>query len=493
MQVEPVLERDQQEPERKLADEQPAAPEIPERYRQVLDLIKQGKRGIAEKQARTMLAETPEDGDTMALLASIVVERGEFDEAERLLKRALQITPMEPTPWLNLGRLFQQRRRWGDALTHYEAAVRVFPDHPAIAATYGQLLQRANRFAEAEAQYRRTLEADPRPIHHVSLGMVLLRQERVEEAVEAFQTAIAGNPNLSAAWGNLGNAEQKRGNIEAAAAAYEKAVALNPQDSMSYVSLGLAQLRLGQARQATEIFERTLARMGPERRAAAWLPFARAQEFGEMPAGYRAEIGNLVSRVALTPPEGFDGIKALNAALAAALREDPTVVWEPQGKATRKGGQTGLLLDNPREPFIAFEKTLRRAIDAHFDSIRREPGHPYRRQVPRTYQLDLWGTLLSEGGHQHSHIHVGGWMSGVYYVALPPAMGKGEAHDGWIEFGHPPPEFDAKFEPQTIAYEPREGDALFFPSYLFHRTLPFSGDVQRISLAFDVKPTSWRD
>ena len=98
VQVEPVLERDQQEPERKLADEQPATPEIPERYRQVLDLIKQGKRGIAEKQARTMLAETPEDGDTMALLASIVVERGEFDEAERLLKRALQITPMEPTP-----------------------------------------------------------------------------------------------------------------------------------------------------------------------------------------------------------------------------------------------------------------------------------------------------------------------------------------------------------------------------------------------------------
>ena len=32
----------------------------------------------------------------------------------------------------------------------------------------------------------------------------------------------------------------------------------------------------------------------------------------------------------------------------------------------------------------------------------------------------------------------------------------------------------------------------FFPSYLFHRTLPFSGDERRISLAFDVKPTSWR-
>ncbi|MEX2249311.1 MAG: 2OG-Fe(II) oxygenase family protein, partial [Parvibaculum sp.] len=284
-----------------------------------------------------------------------------------------------------------------------------------------------------------------------------------------------------------------RGNIEAAAAAYEKAVTLKPKDSVSYVSFGLARLRLGHAREATEIFERTLARHGPERRAAAWLPFARAQELGEMPAGYRAEMGSLVTRATLARPEGYDGVTAFNATLAAALREDPTLVWEPQGKATRKGGQTGLLLDNPREPFIAFEKVLRLAIDAHFDSVKREPGHPWRSQIPRTYQLDLWGTLLSEGGHQHSHIHVGGWMSGVYYVSLPPTMGKDEARDGWIEFGHPPPEFDAKFVPQTIAYEPREGDAFFFPSYLFHRTLPFSGDAPRISLAFDVKPTSWRD
>lgn len=476
-----------------MANERPAAPRVPERYQQVLALMKEGKLGVAETQARGLLTETPGDANAMALLASVIVERGAFEEAERLLTEAIELVPDNPVTWLNLGRLLQQTRRWGDALDHYERAAALFPANARVSATLGQLYQRANRFADAEMQYRRTLEADPRPMHLVSLGMVLLRQERIDEAVETFQAAIARNPKLSSAYGNLGNAEQKRGNIEAAAAAYEQAVALNPKDSMSYVSLGLAQLRLGRAREAIEIFERTLARMEPERRAAAWLPFARAQEFGEMPAGYRAEMGGLVTRATLARPEGYDGMTAFNAALAAALQDDPTLVWEPQGKATRKGGQTGLLLDNPREPFIAFEKSLRRAIDAHFDSIKREPGHPYRRQVPRTYQLDLWGTLLSEGGHQHSHIHVGGWMSGVYYVALPPTMGKDEAHDGWIEFGHPPPEFDAKFEPQTIAYEPREGDALFFPSYLFHRTLPFSGDTPRISLAFDVKPTSWRD
>ncbi|MEQ8267959.1 MAG: tetratricopeptide repeat protein [Parvibaculum sp.] len=476
-----------------MSTESAAEPALPDRYREVLALMKEGRKGVAADRCRKLLSETPDDADAMALLASIIVENGQFEEAEKLLRHSLKLVPMEPTPWINLGRLLQQTGRWGEAVEHYRHAANLFPAHPLIATTLGQLYQRANRFAEAEAEFRRALASEPRAAVYVQLGMVLLRQERADEAVEAFQTAIGHNPKLAAAYGNLGNAEQKRGNMAAAAAAYEKAVELNPKDTVSYVSLGMAQLKLGAAREAAEIFERALIRHGPERRAAAWLPFARAQDFGEIPAGYRAEMGDLVKRATLTPPDGYASMADLNRDLAAALSEDPTLTWEPLGKATRKGGQTGLLLDTPREPFISFEKALRRAIDAHFDSIRPEPGHPYRGQVPRTYHLDLWGTLLSEGGHQHSHIHVGGWMSGVYYVALPPTLGKGDGHqDGWIEFGHPPPEFEARFAPQTVTYEPREGDALFFPSYLFHRTLPFSGDVQRISLAFDVKPTSWR-
>jgi uncharacterized protein (TIGR02466 family) len=212
-----------------------------------------------------------------------------------------------------------------------------------------------------------------------------------------------------------------------------------------------------------------------------------------MPAGFRAELARTIARKSLNAPPGYASIAELNAALAEALQADPTLTWEPAGKATRLGGQTGMLLDHPREPFLSFEATLRKAIDAHFDAMTVEKKHPYFGMVPDTYQLDMWGTLLSEGGHQHPHIHIGGWMSGVYYVALPPTMGTGDAEkDGWIEFGHPPPDFNAEFEPQPLAYEPREGDVFFFPSYVFHRTLPFTGNTQRISLAFDLKPTSWR-
>ena len=98
----------------------------------------------------------------------------------------------------------------------------------------------------------------------------------------------------------------------------------------------------------------------------------------------------------------------------------------------------------------------------------------------------MWATVLDEGGHQTPHIHPSGWLSGVYYVAIPPGDG-GDEH-GWIEFGRPPPEYAFREPPKTKALRPRAGLLVLFPSYFYHRTLPFSGTATRISIAFDVVP-----
>jgi hypothetical protein len=37
---------------------------------------------------------------------------------------------------------------------------------------------------------------------------------------------------------------------------------------------------------------------------------------------------------------------------------------------------------------------------------------------------------------------------------------------------------------------PKVGDIVLFPSSLFHRTIPFESNEQRICIAFDLKPAS---
>ena len=473
-------------------------------HQHILELHKAGRLDEADAACQALLGQHPNDPDALALAAATKMRQGKPADAETLLWRAVERTPEDaPAPekaqaWLNLGRFLTQAGRWDDAEALYKTALARLPDAPRLHEEAGRIRQRAGDFPAAETAYRRVTDLSPTyAAGWMQLGMTLLRQDRIGEAVATLEKATGLNPKLAAAHGNLGNAYQKQGDLAAAEAAYAKAVELNPKDAQSYVSQALITLRRGDAATAADMFERCLSLMGPERRAAAWAPFALAQSLGHMPGGYRAELGRLIARASLTPPEGYATIDALNQALAGAL-ESEAGTWEPAGKATRGGAQTGLLLDAPREPYIAFETALRRAIDAHFDSLIIETGHPFLGQIPKTYHLDLWGTLLKEGGHQHAHIHVGGWMSGAYYVALPDTLGTDpdSAHEsgraGWIEFGRPPPDFEPAFEPQTLTYEPRAGDALFFPSYAFHRTLPFTGGKSRISLAFDVKPTGWR-
>lgn len=96
---------------------------------------------------------------------------------------------------------------------------------------------------------------------------------------------------------------------------------------------------------------------------------------------------------------------------------------------------------------------------------------------------------MERQGHQLPHTHPDAWISGVYYPKLPQIVnGPGEQHAGWIEFGRPLAEYLGAIEPEVMAVQPREGLLVLFPSYFYHRTIPFDTDEERISVAFDVVP-----
>ena len=77
----------------------------------------------------------------------------------------------------------------------------------------------------------------------------------------------------------------------------------------------------------------------------------------------------------------------------------------------------------------------------------------------------------------------------MYYVALPRAVAAStEDTAGWIEFGQPPDHYHGKAKPELALEKPREGLLVLFPSYFYHRTIPFDTTGRRISIAFDVLP-----
>jgi uncharacterized protein (TIGR02466 family) len=143
----------------------------------------------------------------------------------------------------------------------------------------------------------------------------------------------------------------------------------------------------------------------------------------------------------------------------------------------------------PKGPFAFFEQIVNEAVQHYLKVLPKDAEHPYLAFRPQRWQLAVWGVILGAQGHQVPHIHPDAWVSGVYYASLPPIVSRaGESCAGWIEFGQPPAEFRAGGRHAVRAIQPEEGLMLLFPSYFYHRTIPYASEGERVSIAFDVVP-----
>lgn len=81
---------------------------------------------------------------------------------------------------------------------------------------------------------------------HFQAGMVLHRNNRLNEAVAAYKKAVRLDPTLAAAYNNLGVALRKMGRQDAALVAYRRCLELKPEDEGLWSNMGncLRELQL---------------------------------------------------------------------------------------------------------------------------------------------------------------------------------------------------------------------------------------------------------
>jgi predicted O-linked N-acetylglucosamine transferase (SPINDLY family) len=107
-------------------------------------------------------------------------------------------------------------------------------------------------FAGVEAACREVIAQQPDNADATyMLGLALLQQNRVADAVEPLARAAALTPDLAEVHANLGHALRLVGRLEDAEAALQRAIALRPNYPLAINNLGL--VRRGQARPAEAI------------------------------------------------------------------------------------------------------------------------------------------------------------------------------------------------------------------------------------------------
>jgi tetratricopeptide (TPR) repeat protein len=197
-------------------------------------LVAQGRVQDAIRTLDDGVRENPANYALLSTLGMLLAVNRMDERAGTVLERALAVIDFDPDAWNNLGGV---RMRKGDregALECFERAVSL--DAHFIPAYLNIGLLRLNRYFGRGR--------DPRDL---------------ESALENLRRALALDPGLHPALRALGSASMASGNVDDAIAAWEKAVAVEPRDDFSMYNLGLTYLQKEEKAKALRCFETYLA------------------------------------------------------------------------------------------------------------------------------------------------------------------------------------------------------------------------------------------
>jgi tetratricopeptide (TPR) repeat protein len=382
-----------------------------------------------------------------------------------------------------------------DAVSFYEQAVAAKRDFAEAHYNLGNALMQLGRTTTAVEAYRRAAKLRPGfvPIHN-NLGNALQALERWNDAADAYRRAATLAPEVPDVARNLGIVLEKLGDIAGAEAAHRRAIALKPDWSRAYSSLANLLMDRDEPPQLIELCDAWLAAC-PGTIEAIGLRSVALDLLGDRAAArHLVDLDRFVRVIRFTdPPHGYADMAAFNAALAQHALAHPTLMLPPADDPRYHCPTlkiTGEFLAEPRGPAAALETMMQQATSGYLAALAADAApHPFTAKPPRQWRLTSWAAVLERQGNLDPHVHYDGFLSGVYYCQLPAVIADAsQGQAGWFELGRLPERFRAPVGPEIRAIQPEEGMMILFPSYFYHRTIPFETGETRISIAFDAMP-----
>jgi len=419
-------------------------------------------------------------------LANALRAAGKPDEAIPVYRRAAELSPEVPQIHANLGVTLLQCLDFPAAEAALARAVALRPDFAEAHYNLGIVYTKMGDFDRAMSSLREALRLDPNfAIAHVNLGNLALARDDAEAAIASYRRAIELAPDLVEAHANIGNALHDRDRFDEAADAIRHALAMDPDYVRGHVNLGITLERLDDYDGAIECYQRAMNVDPTDIRALSYATLAFQHVGRHQEAGAIFDVDKFVRIIEVGEVEGWDSVADFNSALAEYVCGHPTLMRDRPEKSTTIGSQSLNLLDDDNAAIRSLRTRIEREVTDYIATFLSRPGSPFAERPPDKWTLTGWGVVLDSGGHPGPHVHPDGAASGVYYVQLPASITAGSNHqEGYLQFGQVIGEYDSR-SPLLHAIQPHEGRMVLFPSWFWHRTIPFESSTNRISIAFD--------
>ena len=303
-------------------------------------------------------------------LGGLHARQTDYGPAADVLRRGLAAMPRAVELMFQLARVYFAQAQYDQALNQLTEVVAVEPDRAEAHELIAQIHLAKEDAVRAEGALRTGLQADStNAALQGRLGILLMQEGQVNEAVDLLQRALYANPDRGEVYYSLGQALVRRGQeargrklLEYFRALqgehqklldYKTAVVLNPNDADAYYNLGAVYARIGRYHAASQAYQAALV-IAPDHLNA------------------RNNLGNIYLR--------RRELGLAIAAYRAVLQRDPDYV-----RAHHNLGNAYVLQGEQVLAVAAFEKAV--ATDPEYRKARQMLAQLYRRQG-RTAEAD---------------------------------------------------------------------------------------------------------
>ncbi len=451
-------------------------------------------------------------------------ETGNIAAAEKAFKAALARQPDHFKALHNLGALLRTQYRYEEALAYLTKAVQLQPK--AIEPRYiiANIHYDMGNFELADIEYRKVIGLDPTYVDaHESLNrmywehrktdlygksyivgiraapanaalcekhlLALENAQRIDEAREYAGQYIENFPEHAGIRQKMARLHAQGGNTGAARDEYETAINLAPENSDIRLDASKLMLQSGDYHDALTLLE-TVAQQSPfDQRMWAYKGLCWRM-LGDERDEWLNDYNNTIEPFLIDVPEGYANLSQYLESLKATLSLYHTTKQAPIDQTLRGGSQThGRLLDRHDEPIQQLKHALRAPIEDYIAGLPKDDNHPFYGRNRGSYEFSAsWSIWLVKDGFHVNHIHTMGWASSSFYVDIPEydAQQK-EQKEGWIKFGESALGL-GKTDTAQRSVQPEPGMLVLFPSYMWHGTIPYTGEADRITAPFDLLP-----
>ena len=465
-----------------------------------------GNIEVAKKLFGSIIEIEPNNSDANHNMGLILIKSGDLEESLPFFKTALETNFSVAQYWFSYINALFNVGRFTQASELLATAKDKGCKGPAFDDLETKLSSKEVKL-ELEIRIQRLQKLDEDgPYAYLApfgIGNAHREQGKLEEAIEAYNKALAIKPDYAEAYNNMGITLKEQGKLEEAIEAFNKALAIKPDYVEVYNHIGITLQEQGKLEEAIEAYKKnssqesqtSLLRCLYEQDKQA--DFYNQLDYLISQGENNAVIGTYISQSQIkyginrANPFCNEPLKyVLHTNLAdhcdfenifvkgaTELLSEDMVQNRQQSLLTNGTQTTGNVFNQIGDFGDRIQSILRSELEnyrMHFN----DSQEGLIKSWPSDYEINGWLVSMKSGGKLAAHMHDRGWISGSVYINVPPKVNN-DSGNLVVSLGS---------EKDIQSIDVVTGSLCLFPSSLLHYTIPFEADENRIVLAFDIIP-----